>query len=253
MIPAFAPIIPVTVATLFVPSLQSASTGAAKQRKGRGGRWSNRVQMLLALALTLLPSAASADQLGWLRHAVRNVREVAADVGSAAGDRTPDAAARSTGSAHCLPVKTGTPLPAPGPRPPGMPEVLWPADCAVSNLDHYDFSRAQRLADAYHAASAIQCQGCAVTHDDMVYGSLTDRQFGYQLGEWPTDRDVVRRARRYVNIIHPVGEFMLSGERCKVFQWTLRDGDRQLAEKYSLLCLFAGSYQHDRHWNVLVL
>jgi hypothetical protein len=145
------------------------------------------------------------------------------------------------------------PLPVPEPRPAGMPEVLWPADCAVSNLDHYDFSRAQRLADAYHAASAIQCRDCAVTHDDMVYGSLTDRQFGYQLGEWPMDRDVVRRARRYVNIIHPVGEFMLSGERCKVFQWTLRDGDRQLAEKYSLLCLFAGSYQHDRHWNVLVL
>ncbi len=67
------------------------------------------------------------------------------------------------------------------------------------------------------------------------------------------DRDVVRRLRRYVNIIHPVGEFMLSGEHCKVFQWTLRDGGRPLAEKYSLPCRFPGYYQHDRYWNVPVL
>lgn len=256
MISAFAPLLPLGIARLATERVYTAGTTAKDLSMRRPIR--RRVQTLLVMTAALFPNVAHAGQLGWLRNAARDARQITTDFRDVAS-KNYTAADRETAEPQaraCGVVKEGTPLPLPGHRPEEFPEQLWPTNCAVSNLDNFDFSRGQKLSDAYHAASAIRCDGCTgttVTHDDMVYGSMTDRQFGYQMGQWAMDKDVTRPGRRYVNVIHPVGEFMLSGERCKVFQWTLRDGERQLAEKYSLVCLFAGPYQRNKHWNALVL
>lgn len=250
MSPAFLSFLPLTAAATHYASPRGSAVAARPVPAGT----MRHTWPVLAAMLLLFPETAEATQLGRLRGMLRGAERVASAVGTPA--RTHPIEPDVTPTTRCDAVKTGTPLPTPGPRPAPFPEALWPADCPVSNLEHHDFKRGQALADAYHAASAVRCDGCVgtvTTHDDMVYGGLTDRQFGYAMGEWPMDRDVVRRGRRYLNTIHPVGEFGLSGERCKLFRWTLSDGDRRLAEKFSLICLFAGPYQRDKHWNALVL